>query len=136
MQTQRHRFEHFNEIERTAQVERWEQCARVLENMPEHERMKHWDMGTFGTKTECGTVACAAGHCGLDAWFRERGFRLDFENCNCGDPSCYVQRMSTPGDFFGSVGTDRIFLNDKARPVETVLAEVRAYIDQLKASQS
>lgn len=136
MEHKQNDFEHFDVIGRDAQIERWEQCARVLETMPEHERTQHWDMGTFGTHTACGTVACAAGHCGLDPWFRDRGFQLNFIKCSCGDPYCSVQRFSTPQLFFGDKGTERIFLNCKSRPVEAVLAEVREYIAELKATQS
>lgn len=136
METNYNSFVYFLQADRAEQIERWEQCARVLENMPEHEREKHWDMGTFGTQTDCGTVACAAGHCGLDRWFRLRGFQLNFEKCTCGDPHCYVQRMSQPQAFFGDVGTARIFLNANPRPVDAVLAEVREYIDELKATIS
>jgi hypothetical protein len=56
-------------------IERYEQVKRVLEGLDEHARKHHWDMSIWGTKTDCGTVACAAGHCSLDPWFQERGFR-------------------------------------------------------------
>ena len=59
-------------------IERWVNVERVLNSMPEHDRQHHWDMGMWGEKTDCGTVACAAGHCGMDPWFRERGFELTF----------------------------------------------------------
>src|SRR5260370_6670727 len=55
-------------------IERWEQALRVLESMTEHERRLHFDMTSWGKQTHCGTVACLAGHCSLDLWFRERGF--------------------------------------------------------------
>ena len=129
-------FAHFDLIELPEQIERWQQCERVLVNMPEHEREKHWDMGTFGTKTDCGTVACAAGHCGLDTWFRERGFQLNFAKCTCSNPGCYTQQMGDVSAFFGSTGTNRIFMNEKHRPVEKVAEEVRQYIAELKATIS
>lgn len=57
-------------------ITRYRQLIRVLGNLPEHEATKHFDMQTWGRDTECGTVACAAGHAGLDAWFVEQGFHL------------------------------------------------------------
>jgi hypothetical protein len=106
------------------QIERWQNVERVLHKMPEHERQKHWDMATWGEKTACGTVACAAGHCGLDPWFRRRGFKLDFKG---GD-----YEISDVPEFFGFEGARRIFFNAKRRPVEAVLAEVREYVAELR----
>lgn len=105
-------------------IERWQNVHRVLDAMPEHERQKHWDMSIWGRQTDCGTIACAAGHCGLDAWFRERGFKLDF----LGRES----RISNVPDFFGLEGTSRIFWDSTQRPVETVIDEVRRYGAELE----
>lgn len=57
-------------------IERWENAERVLTSMTPHERRKHWNMSVWGIATECGTVHCAAGKCGLDPWFRRRGLKL------------------------------------------------------------
>jgi hypothetical protein len=57
-------------------IERFEQLIRVLRGLSPHERRKHFNMRNWGIETECGTTACAAGFCGLDPWFRRRGFRL------------------------------------------------------------
>lgn len=105
-------------------IERWRNVHRVLNAMPEHERQKHWDMSIWGKQTECGTVACAAGHCGLDAWFRERGFKLDFRG--------HESRISNVPDFFGLEGTSRIFWDSTQRPVETVIDEVHRYGAELE----
>jgi hypothetical protein len=105
-------------------LERWTNVERVLEAMPEHERQHHWDMSTWGTKTTCGTVACAAGTCGLDPWFRERGFKLDFNRQR-------EARISDVPGFFGLEGSKRIFYNSQQRPVETVLGEVREFVAEL-----
>lgn len=105
-------------------IERWDNVERVLDKMPTHERERHWNMGTWGEVNECGTIACAAGHCGLDPWFRERGFALNFE-----DGAAKITDVST---FFGLEGAGRIFLDPTERPVETVLAEVRAYSAELR----
>src|SRR6267378_1550966 len=71
-------MKHWDDITPKEQIARWEQVLRVLRGLTKHERKKHFNMGFFGQKTSCGTVACAAGHCGLDPWFRRRGFKLDF----------------------------------------------------------
>lgn len=63
-------------MDKATLIERWEQTLRVLENLPEHERQAHFDMGTWARETKCGTVACIAGHCAMDPWFMERGMRL------------------------------------------------------------
>lgn len=110
-------------------IERWTHVARVLDSMPEHERQHHWNMATWGEKTTCGTIACAAGTCGLDPWFRERGFTLNFTDQG-------EAEISNVESFFGLEGSKRIFFNSKQRPVETVLGEVREYLDELRKVES
>lgn len=110
-------------IQLNEQIERWENCGRVLYAMPQHERERHWDMGNWGRLTECGTIACAAGHCGLDPWFRERGFKMDFVGGSA--------EISSVAEFFGTEGSRLIFLDPSPRPVETVLQEVRTYTGEL-----
>jgi hypothetical protein len=56
-------------------IERWEKGLEVLKTMTPHERTNHFNMAAWGVKTDCGTVACAAGHFSLVPWFRKRGFR-------------------------------------------------------------
>lgn len=68
-------------------IERWENVIRVLRNLTPHQRKYHFDMTTFGRKTDCGTVACAAGHCSLDPWFRRRGFLANFTKSGMLEPS-------------------------------------------------
>lgn len=124
-------MKHFDECTKAQQIERWENVLRVLSNLTPHERRRHWDMSWWGYKTECGTVACAAGHCGLDPWFRRRGFKLDFYK------SWITQDWSSsmpiePEDFFGKVGCTTIFYNETRRSVGTVIREVRAYLKQLR----
>lgn len=105
-------------------IERWSNAHRVLVAMPQHDREKHWDMATWGIETECGTVACAAGHCGLDTWFRRRGFKLDFKDGE--------SKISDVPGFFGLEGASRIFHNTKRRKVEVVIKEVETYISELE----
>jgi hypothetical protein len=82
-------------------------------------------MSQWGKLTDCGTVACAAGTCGLDPWFRARGFTLDFDDNGIAD-------ISDVPSFFGFEGSQRIFYNAQPRPVETVLGEVRDYLSELR----
>lgn len=128
----------FEQISYARQIERWKQCERVLVEMPEHERLEHFKMSTFGEPTPCGTVACAAGHCGLDPWFRNRGFRLKLIVCNgkCGNTECTYVDAHIPdvGMYFGDGGR-KIFLNTNLRPVETVIEEVRQHIIGLQYRQ-
>lgn len=111
------------------QVARWENAARVLENLSEHERRAHWDMGTWGQETTCGTVACAAGFCGMDPWFKSRG--LELKLLKDGDaPMNYHNHVI---QFFGHDGVDCIFGNGDHRPVSKVIREIKGYISFLKA---
>ncbi len=93
----------FHTLSASDQIGRWENVLRVLNNLSPHEREKHWLMSSWGFETDCGTVACAAGHCGLDPWFREQGFKLDFVNGHHSIGEGYV------ANFFGSRGTGWIF---------------------------
>jgi hypothetical protein len=68
----------WDECSKKEQIERWENAVRILKSLTPHQRKEHFDMSHWGAKTPCGTVACAAGHCGLDPWFRKRGFKMDF----------------------------------------------------------
>jgi len=140
-------------------LDRWLNAERVLVKLPKHVRIKHWDMRHWGVVTECGTVCCAAGHCGLDPWFRKRGFKLkpvtlqelsigvyaegtdyraetfvDLERDTAGgiEPGQGgFENDVRPGDFFGD-GADNIFGNPKTRTVNEVIKEIRTYIAKLK----
>jgi hypothetical protein len=103
-------------------IERWENVLRVLRALTPHQRRKHWNMETWGTKTECGTVACAAGHCAMDSWFRRRGFKY----------GKHLELIMFAPDFFGHEGTNNIFYNTEPRSVGQVIKEVRAHIKELK----
>lgn len=121
--------QHWGEITPEARVERWENVLRVLKAMPQHEREKHWDMGLWGDRNACGTVACAAGHCGLDPWFRARGFRLDFRKSLVIEDYWIESLNGTQViEFFGSDGTELIFFNDCPRSVDDVIGEVEEFL--------
>ena len=55
-------------------IQRYQELIRVMRGLSRHERKHHFDMANWGVETDCGTVCCAAGHAGQDAWFRRRGF--------------------------------------------------------------
>src|SRR5688572_17549276 len=131
-------MKYWDNITPAQQIERWENVLRVLRALTPHQRRKHWNMSWWGEKTECGTVACAAGHCGLDPWFRRRGFRMDFERIEFENELGKIEYewnadLNVPvSHFFGREGSGSIFLNGKVRPVSKVIEEVKAHIRQLK----
>lgn len=121
----------WDELKKAQQVERWENVVRVLKALTPHQREKHWDMSDWGKTTDCGTVACAAGHCGLDPWFRRRGFQLNFIKCNCGEPNCAERLDFDVEGFFGVEGSDQIFYGSGS--VDDVIARVETYIEELRS---
>lgn len=123
-------MKHWDECTPVQQIERWENVLRVLNALTPHQRKQHWDMSAWGTKTDCGTVACAAGHCGLDTWFRRRGFSMQIKRASDG---CFDASITSPIAFFGEKGCDDIFYRARHRPVSTVIREVRTHIRQLKS---
>jgi hypothetical protein len=113
--------------ETSTMVERWEQLLRVLDGLTTHERQKHFYMGSWGVQTDCGTVACAAGHCALDPWFRERGFIGKFDH-----RYELIFPQLRPEVFFGQRGHNMIFTGP-FEEYEDVVAAVKAHIEYLKA---
>lgn len=138
---------------------RWENAERVLVKLPKHERTRHWNMGHWGIKTDCGTVCCAAGHCGLDPWFRKRGLKLkpilfseliDEELSYLSDDEkkpTTIQEAEDLGvpkgqggfedgvdieEFFGTE-SHKIFGNGDSRSVNDVIAEIRAHLKDLRS---
>lgn len=111
-------------------IERWQNVLRVLRALTPHQRREHWNMAIIGEKTACGTVACAAGHCSLDTWFRRRGYTGTYRTGWQGHI-----HLDTPDewDFFGKEGADGIFFDTYARPVSTVIQEVKTYIKKLRS---
>lgn len=118
-------------------IERWENAERVLKSLSPHERRHHWNMGWWGEKTPCGTVACAGGHCAMDPWFRRRGLRMDFRTerrWTDGAPVWDTEFDSSDIEtFFGFIGSHEIFFRGQARPVSKVIKEIRAYTKRLRA---
>lgn len=127
------RFESFRNISLAKKIERWANLQRVLENLSEHDRIHHFCMTIWGAHTECGTVACAAGHAAMDPWFRKQGLRLVFIKRfgvfnDPKNPRGYVPNVH---QFFGYYGTDTILTNANPRSVETVIEEIKNYIIRL-----
>ena len=131
-------MKHWNTLTQAQKIIRWENVLRVLRGLSRHERKKHWNMADWGEKTDCGTVACAAGHCGLDPWFRRQGLKFNFTkyaftNEYFGNwDVCTDTNDFTVDHFFGDVGTYNIFYNGDARPVGKVINEVRCHLTQLR----
>lgn len=138
-------FKIWDTLTQAQKIVRWENVLRVLRGLSRHERKLHFDMGTWGEKTDCGTVACAAGHCGLDPWFRKQGLKYDFEQLTP-DPYLVEAGKDEPAwdgnwafdghleveDFFGEVGTKNIFYDTNQRAAGKVINEVRRHITQLR----
>jgi len=98
--------EYWDELTVDEKIERWSEAVRVIENLPQHEKEKHFDMSHWADKTDCGTVGCAAGHCGLDPKIRKMGFELNFSTTGRTEFSVY------PGNFFGWDAYHDIFTDD------------------------
>ncbi len=121
-------FANFDYLPSAERLERWKNAKRVLTNLSPHEREDHWLMSTWGRQTRCGTVACAAGHCGLDPWFRELGFKLDFDSYG---HSLFVNEDSVTAFF----GYNDIFFNGDERSVDCVIDEIENHILFLKGEE-
>ena len=112
-------------------VERWEQGLRVVLDIPPDERDERLNMAVWGYQTACGTVACFAGHCSLDDWFRKQGYTSDFEeNPDSGVPELYFTGV-LPKRFFGSVGHYDILMA-KDLSYDELIDAVREHIAYLK----
>lgn len=137
----------WDECSKKEQLSRWENVLRVLRAMTPHERRKHWNMAIFGEKTECGTVACAVGHCSMDPWFRRRGFagKFRFATNLDGTPDSELVfkedgmwlSYQVP-KFFGPSEADvnrsqNIFMDDTPRSVALVIRQVKARIKVLRS---
>jgi len=129
------KMRHWFEISDAERIERWQMAWQTLKDLTPHEKRQHFNMATWGEKTECGTIACAAGHCGLNPWFRRRGFQLNFAKVNhphVPGEFYWDASISSVPDFFGPRGTSGIFHNSRQRPVSEVMREIKDYIKDLK----
>jgi hypothetical protein len=128
-------------------IERWERVDKVLKDLPPHEKRKHFQMDTWGTKTHCGTVACAAGHAGMTPWFRRRGLKLTFFKDEYGEWEVDENFGSDVQDFFvpygetsswalrelAKWGVTNIFYDGSDRSVATVRKEIKEFIARLQS---
>jgi len=115
-------MKNFETLPLRQRIERWENVLRVLKGLTPHQRRKHWSMRFYVKQTECGTIACAAGHCGLDPWFRRLRFKLTTD----------VGMGEVTLNFFGRRGSEEIFWDVRDRPVGEVIREVKAYLKELR----
>lgn len=83
-------------VDKSVYVERLLQAKRVMQELSEEQRLNNFDIGTFAINTDHGIVACAAGFCGLDPWFQERGFQTTYTSDGIGGVSIM------PETFFGT----------------------------------
>lgn len=125
-------FKGWNDIDKKERIRRWERVLHVLKKMTPHEREHHFNIADWGRKTSCGTVACVAGHAGLDPWFRRRGFRINLYRGGF----TRTFPIYNPDEFFGSAGYERVFINLSLRTVEQAEVGVEGYIYDLKESFS
>lgn len=93
-------------------IERWENVLRVLTSMTRHEREHHFAMTIWGTKTSCGTVGCAAGHCSLDPWFRKRGFKGEWATNPYSTLPDRESELTLNGNFDFTPGIEDFFIGD------------------------
>lgn len=132
----------WNQVTQEERIKRWEHVRKVLKKLTPHERRKHFDMGDWAIKTYCGTVACAAGHCGFDPWFRKRGFYFKFEKGDYeGDWILKSKKINGHGFisgvnnsveiFFGLQGSENIFYQGGLDYPE-VMRRIKSYIKELK----
>lgn len=124
----------WDDCSRIEKIARWENALRVLEALPPHERSKHWDMEHWGRQTDCGTVACAAGHCGMDPWFKKRGLELTFTE-SWGEKQRCDWNGQEVKDFFGP-GAEEVFFYGDKRSVAAVIREVKSFLTFLRVVHS
>jgi hypothetical protein len=143
-------MKHWSDCSLKEKIERWEHVITVLKAITPHERRKHWNMGTYGEETACGTIGCAAGFVARDPWFKRRGFKMVREIISVekakqygysdemlttwGRTSWEWRDGVTPESFFGTEGCEQVFFRSEQRSVSTVIKEVKSYIRELKAA--
>jgi hypothetical protein len=124
-------IKHWDSCTLDEQIERFERAVRVMQIMKPHVRAKHFKMSEWGSRTKCGTVACAAGHCALDPWFRKQGLTLRSLDKDFACPR-----------FFGSDANNKIFVSDELydlsgkRGHAAALKRLRTYLSYLKAEKA
>jgi hypothetical protein len=101
---------------------------------------KYYHQMTFGTRTECGTLMCAAGFCrlievGKKEFEREISEESDFLPALCknsGAKLLGIKRLSNDCGIFGHESHWPNDLCEKFEKLKTPLARVRFYIKMLR----
>lgn len=125
------KFITWNDATDAEKVLRVEKAIETLASMTLHEQRNHFDMSDWVYKNDCGTIACAAGQCAIQPWFRRRGFVFSIRDA--GFTNMY------PNTFFGDELYDQVFVSQKFTNLsgreahKAVLKAIRLYLVKLKA---
>ena len=139
----------WDELNPAEKVERWSHAVDVIAGLSEHERTYHFNMAVWGDITDCGTIGCAAGFCGMDPEFKEQGLEMEIISYHCDKKHHEViWPKIRPFEFFGSYAYDRIFVNPEFTDPDhhenrqfgtsgrathaRVLKEMQEYLEELK----
>lgn len=128
-------FEHWDAVSYGEKIKRVEHLQKALGDMTPHERAKHFDMGSWGKKTPCGTAACAAGQAALQPWFRSRGLKMVPE----WDDVEGIEYLTFKGEIgpeyvFGSLLYYKVFVNDTFTDSELPPRKVHARVSKAVAA--
>lgn len=133
-------FKSWYDLNQKQRIKRWENVLRVLKGLTKKQRENNFNMGSWlQYDPKCGTVGCAAGHCGLDPYFRSLGFEMNITVVN-EDPDNleWTENFSPaaydPKAFFGSYGHNAIFLNTSAE-YEEIIYLIEKYLVDLRYSR-
>lgn len=104
----------YNLCNNAERVERFQQAIRVMSDMTAERIENEFNMSTWGEKTACGTVACAAGWCAMDPWFNERGLMMaEIERTDSYSGETWVDftfsKEGNASQFFGEAAVDAVF---------------------------
>lgn len=120
----------WSEATHEQRIERWENVLRVLAKLTRHERRYHFNMGTWGEKTDCGTVLCAGGYCGLDPYFQALGMITKFSK----DGELISDVSETSALIMGTEGYAEIFTGYENQ-YGKVVRKIKSFITRLKAGK-
>lgn len=106
------KVKNFEDLTKAERLKRWQALYDALGRLTPHERKQHWNMETWGEKTPCGTVACAAGHAGFDPKIQAMGFRSFYDTIDEvpeGDRDQKIEFSCEPDYFFGDTMANEVF---------------------------
>lgn len=132
-------------------VERLTQAVRVMEGLSETD-MSNFTLEAWAEQRPTGLCACIAGHCGLDPWFRERGFVTTVEEEGLGKINMFPEVFFgtttpfyarfyplKPGEMFEDPSFDsderprHITPDDAIAALKTAIASFQAWLDPTPA---